>query len=125
MIIRTFRPDDIVQLKEIHERYYKEEFSLQDFCSSFMDFFVMVDDDKIISAGGVRAIAESVIMTDKSAHNRTKYKALVQMLQAQTFTCNKRGFNQLHAFVQDKDWENHLKKFGFRNCKGHPLFIEV
>lgn len=125
MIIRAFRPDDMIQLKEIHEKYYKEEFPLADFCTAFIDFFVVVEDDVIITAGGVRAIAESILMTNKDMSPRTRQRALLQMLQTQLFTCSKLKFTQLHAFVQDKTWENHLKDVGFKDCKGHPLFIEV
>lgn len=125
MIIRKFDPKDFEQLQRIHERFYKDEFTFEDFCHAFMDFFVVVEDDEIICAGGVRAIAESVIMTNKDSTPRTKQRALIQMLQAQLFTCGRLKYSQLHAFIQDKNWERHLLEVGFKECKGRAIFIEV
>ncbi len=125
MIIRAFKESDLNQLMKIHEEFYKEEFSFNDFCNAFVDFFVVEEDNQIISAGGIRAIAESVIMTNKVMSNKTRVRALHQMLEAQLFTCGKTNFRQLHAFIQDKDWERHLMKIGFQKCKGDALFINV
>jgi N-acetylglutamate synthase-like GNAT family acetyltransferase len=125
MVIRNFENSDLNQLKKIHEMYYKHEFSLEDFCQKFMDFFVIEQDGIIISAGGVRAIAEAVIVTNKAAEMDLKKQALYQMLHAQSFSCEKHGFTQLHAFVQDKAWERRLIKNGFARTKGNALFIGV
>lgn len=125
MNIRSFQKSDINQLKKIHEMYYKHEFSLDDFCQKFLDFFVIEDNNQIICAGGVRTISESVIVTNKSVSPRTKRAALYQMLEAQLFTCKNNKMNQLHAFIQDDDWERHLIKVGFRKCKGNALFLGV
>jgi len=125
MIIRSFDPRDYEKLQRIHERFYKEEFSFDDFCSKFMDFFVVVENDEIVLAGGVRAIAESVIMTNKDIPVEIKRRALLTMLQTQLFTCGKLGYSQLHAFIQDDNWKRHLIKAGFKPCKGDALFIEV
>jgi N-acetylglutamate synthase-like GNAT family acetyltransferase len=124
-MIRQFREEDIIQLKQIHEKFYKEEFEFQDFCSQFIDFFIIEEYGRIISAGGIRSIAESVIMTDKEMLSKTKVRALHQMLEAQMFTCGRLGYHQLHAFIQEKDWERHLIKIGFKQCKGDALFIGV
>ncbi len=125
MIIRNYQDSDLEQLKQIHERYYKEEFSITEFYQNFISLFSVVDDDKIISVGGVRNIAESVIVTNKSFSPRQRREALLQMLQAQSYTTNKNGFNQLHAFVQDKFWEAQLIDYGFKPCKGSAVYIGV
>lgn len=125
MIIRSFQDDDFEKLKQIHERFYKDEFSFNDFCHAFINFFVVMEDTEIVCAGGVRAIAESVIMTNQDAKPRIKQRALTQMLQAQLFTCGRAKFTQLHAFVQDRNWERHLIDAGFKSCKGRAVFIEV
>lgn len=125
MIIRGFSADDVNQLIQIHDRFYKDEFSLDEFNRVFLEVFVVEEDKKIISVGGVRTIAESVIVTNKDIIATKRREALTQMLQAQSFICNRFGFNQLHAFVQDKLWEKRLIKTGFKHCKGNALFIEV
>lgn len=125
MIIRSFQEDDFEKLKLIHEKFYKDEFSFSDFCHAFVNFFVVVGDDEIICAGGVRTITESVIMTNKDVSPRVRQLALKQMLQAQLFTCSRMGYHQLHAFIQDEGWKRHLLKNGFKECKGRAIFIEV
>jgi len=125
MIIRNYQNDDFEQFKTIHERYYKEEFSLAEFYENFLQSFVVVEDDKIIIAGGIRTIAESVIMTDKAFSVRQRREALLLMLQAQTFVTNKKGYNKLHAFVQDSHWLDQLIEYGFKECKGKPIYIGV
>jgi hypothetical protein len=125
MIIRNYLDTDLEQLKIIHERYYKEEFSLVEFYQNFLGLFSVVEDDKIITIGGVRTIAESVIVTNKSFSVRQRREALLQILQAQTFVTDHNGFNSLHAFVQDENWEKQLLEYGFKTCKGRALFIGV
>lgn len=124
-MIRQFKSEDINQIKEIHEKFYKDEFSLIDFCQRFLNFFVIEEDEQIICAGGVRAIAESVIITNKDFSPKIRRASLYQMLDAQMFTCGKDGYKHLHAFIQDETWKEHLKKVGFQDCKGNALYIEV
>ena len=125
MIIRNFQDSDLEQLKIIHERYYKEEFSLNEFMGNFLGLFSAVEDNKIIAIGGVRTIAESIMVTDKSFSTRQRREALLQMLQAQTFVTNRNNYPQLHAFVQDENWKSQLINYGFKPCKGNALFIGV
>jgi hypothetical protein len=124
-MIRRFEDRDFEQLKLIHEKFYKDEFSFDDFCHSFIDFFVVTENEKIICAGGIRAIAESVIITNKDISPKIRQQALLQTLHTQLVSCSKVGFHQLHAFIQDKKWEQRLIKTGFKPCKGNAIFIEV
>ncbi len=125
MIIRNFQDSDLEQLKIIHERYYKEEFSLNEFMGNFLGLFSAIENDKLICVGGVRTIAESIMVTDKSFSVRQRRDVLLKMLQTQSFVTSRSGYNQLHAFVQDEHWEQQLKDFGFKECKGNALFIGV
>jgi hypothetical protein len=125
MIIRNYQDSDLEQLKIIHERYYKEEFSISEFYQNFLNLFSVVEDDKIISVGGVRLIAESVIVTDKGYSARQRREALLMMLQSQTFITGRNNYHQLHAFIQDKNWEKQLLEYGFKPCKGDAIFIGV
>jgi hypothetical protein len=124
-MIRAYKVSDFDQIREIHEKHYKHEFSLEEFNQRFIEFFVIEEDLEVICAGGIRTIAESVIMTNKDASPRARRNALYQMLDAQTWTCSRLGYTQLHAFIQDSSWERHLEKIGFKSCKGNALFLEV
>ena len=77
MNLRELRISDLDSLKQIHREYFADEFDFPDFFSQFMASFVVVDDDRqIISAGGIRTIAESVIITNKDKNVRSRVEAL-------------------------------------------------
>lgn len=124
-MIRQVRESDFEKLRAIHEKYYRDEFCFAEFERNFLLMFVSVDNDDIISAGGVRTIAEAVIITDKSKSARIRRKALYEILQVSTFTAAKSGYGSLHAFIQDNGWQKHLLEAGFRQTKGNALVIDV
>jgi hypothetical protein len=122
-MLRAFKTSDIDKLKEIHEKFYKEEFSFPDFSDHFLNLFAITDEnDNIISAGGVKTITESIIITDKSRSVRERHAALLEILSASIYTCESFGYRQLHAFVQDSNWNKVLNKFDFKGCKGKALY---
>ena len=67
MIIRPFEERDFPSLKNIHEKFYRDEFEAQELFRNALALYVVEESDKVITIGGVRAIAESVCMTDKEA----------------------------------------------------------
>ncbi len=124
MIIRALEDRDLEELKQIHEKFYKKEFELPNFMNMICAFAV-IENDQIITVGGVRAIAESIILTNKDVNNRMRAKGLRQTLEVTEFITRKSGYDQVHAFIQDKIWEKRLKKEGFATCKGSALFLNV
>lgn len=125
MIIRQLQIADLYELRKIHDKFYKNEFEMPDFFDGFLGSFVVVDNDKIITAGGIRPIAEAVAITNKDLGAEKRREALYKFLEVSSFICNKTGLSQLHAFVQDKNWERHLRKIGFNSCKGDALYLNV
>jgi PAS domain-containing protein len=126
MKIRALVPSDIDEIRRIHEQFYKEEFDFPDFLNNFLCAFVVTDEDgKIISAGGVRAIAESVIVTDKNFSVRDRRQALYQVLDVSEFITKHADFKELHAFVQDTTWISFLMTVGFCPTKGKALVLEL
>ena len=126
MNIDLINPNDINQLKQIHDKYFKDEFAFPDFLNGYLSSFVVTDDnDNIITAGGVRLIAESVIITNKDYDIRDRREALLTMLKYQVITCGKNKFNQLHAFVQDDKWYEHLKRIGFKDSVGKAIVLSL
>lgn len=125
MIIRTFDKSDVDELKVIHERYYQDKFPFPDFFNHFVGRFSVVDDtDRIISAGGVRLLLESVIITDKAYSLKQRRNALLMILQASLFCMGRNKFDQLHAFIQDDEvWVKALKHYGFQDINGKGLVI--
>lgn len=114
-MIRSILPNDLDQLKRIHEKFYSNEFAFPDFLNKYLCAFSVVDDnDNIISTGGVRLILESVIITDQDLSPRKRMKALYEILTASQFVAQNNGFHTLNAFVDNEIWRKHLMKIGFK-----------
>lgn len=125
-MIRALHTDDIDQLREIHAKYFYNEFEFPDFLNNFLCAFVVVNSEgSIISGGGVRAIAESIVITNKDFPVEERRTALYQILDVSEWLTRKADFNQLHAFVQDEQWQRHLEKVGFHPTKGRALVLEL
>jgi len=126
MTLRPLTLEDTNELKEIHRKFFSQEFEFPDFFNNYLSSFVVTDtNNEILVGGGVRVIAEAVLITNKDFSPKKRREALLTTLQASMFTSNLRGFDQLHAFVQDERWLNHLERIGFRKSKGQALVIGV
>jgi len=114
----------MADIAQLHELYFKTEFDMPD----FMDFvcaFVVEDEKGIITAGGVRDIAECILVTDLSLDPRVRIKALYQMLDASTFVCKKSGYEQMYAWSQNYKYTKRLMKNGFRLPQGQSLILDL
>ncbi len=126
MNIRAMLPEDLPKLYEIHQEFYKEEFPFPDFSRNFLCCFVVIDDNgDIISAGGIKPIVESIVITDKRQSVRNRREALYDILSASSYLSQKQGFFQIHAFIQEEGWENQLRKIGFEDTKGKALVLSL
>jgi len=125
-MIRAITKRDLTQISEIHSKFHESEFPLSDL-NRFICSFAVVDDetDKVITAGGIRAISEMIIVTDKDVDIHQRRLALLQMLTAGVQTTRMAGYEQLHAFIQDDKWLRHLIKYGFRPTVGKSLVINT
>lgn len=126
MNIRGLMDRDLEQLKEIHDRFYKDEFPFPEFFNNYLMCFVVEDDKgKIITGGGVRTITEAILITDKSVEIKARQEALIKAMHVSIFTSDRNKFNQLHAFVSGDNWIRHLKKAGFVEAKGTSLVYNI
>lgn len=124
MNVRAYTQSDVAKLHTIWLKHFKDEFDFPDFLNGYL-CAVTIEDDKgnIITAGGVRLIAESVVVTDMSQSVKERRLALAQLLNTQEYICNKFGQSQLHAFIQDDTWYQHLHRVGFRPTAGKSLVL--
>lgn len=126
MEIRSILNSDIEKLKEIHAKFFQDEFPFPDFTRDFHCVFSVTDDGgNIISSGGVRSIAESIIITDKNFPIKERREALIKMLQAHSFIAAHHGYDALHAFIQDNAWKRHLTAHGFRPTVGQSIILPL
>jgi hypothetical protein len=126
MNARAITLEDMKKLREIHARFFANEFSFPDFTTGFLCAFVVTDDSQeIIAAGGIRPIAESILITNKDFLIKERRSALLEVMNISEFVCKKSGYDQLHAFIQDENWLRHLTDVGFRPTKGQSLVIDL
>lgn len=126
MKIRAMEYDDIGHLKELHEHFFQDQFSFPDFVNGFLTAFTITDDnDNIIIGGGVRSMAEAVIITDIDAPRVKVGRALVEALNCSKYICKKFEQPHLHAFVQNYHYERHLRMRGFSSIKGSALVLDI
>jgi hypothetical protein len=124
MNLRALSLKDIPRLKKIHEEYFKNEFEFPDFINGYLCAFVVEDEGQIITASGVRTLAESVLLTNKSGQFTIaeRREALLKILDASQYICKQYGYDQLHAFIiNDENWARHLNDYGFHPTKGKAL----
>ena len=112
MNIRTMREDDIEKLKIIHERDYPD-LDFPDFHRLLSAFVIEDTKGNIIMGGGVEAIAEALLVTDKTKSRIQIGKALVEAQRYAMFTCGRLHIRELHAFVTNPEYAEHLIQHGF------------
>ena len=116
---------DLEAIKRIHEQHFWNEFEFPDF-SKFVSLFVIEDSDaRIVSAGGIRTIVESVIITDRSYDTIGRVKALHKVLDISEYLTRAAGFDSLHCFVSEENWYRQLENKGFVPTKGRSLVLTL
>jgi hypothetical protein len=123
-MIRSFEPTDLDELKCIHEKYFKNQFNFPDFMN-YICVFVIEDSQGIITAGGIRDIAECTALTNMSRSPTDRIKALYQLLDASTFVCRKVGYDQMYVWSQNSKYTKRLMKNKFRPPQGQTLILDL
>jgi hypothetical protein len=121
---RTVSKDDIPFLRELHEKYYSE-FEMIDFTKLLNGFVIETEKDEFVMAGGVKPLAETLLMTDKEMPMTTIGRALVEAQMISMYTCDRFQIEDLIAFVNDENYAKHLIKHGFQRRNNISLFMRV
>lgn len=119
--MRALEPNDIEEVYRIWKNQYSQEFEFPELDKFLCAATFLNDDNHIISAGGIRLIPEIVLVTDKNFHARKRWFAIQELLQLANYVCVQNRFIDMHAFVQDKNWQKHLGMLGFRNTIGTSM----
>lgn len=123
-MIRTFMPHDLEKVKEIHSRFFAQEFDFPNFLE-FICAFVVEDEKGIITVGGIRDIAECVAVTDLSRSPQDRIRALYHLLDASTFVCKKSNYDQMYVWSQNPKYSKRLQRNGFRLPQGQSLILDL
>ena len=131
MTIREPQWLDKSEIDRIYNQYYSNN-EYPDFFTAkehnkFQCSFVVTDDDsdKIILAGGVKTIAEAVVVTDKSLPTRVRLDGLLQALGSTIFISQGMKYRQMHVFVNnDEKYVKVLQRFGFKLMDAKLLILD-
>ena len=115
-MIRAIELGDFAGVHNIWKKYYESQFAFPDFLNYMCAFVVCDDQERIITAGGIKPIAEALLITDKSVGTMTRSRAFGEMRAALEFVARTKGFNNLYAFIKDDpSWSTILGKVGFKS----------
>jgi hypothetical protein len=113
MNIREMRPDDIEKLRELHEKFYSD-LTFPDFTHFYFGFVITDESDDIIMAGGLRPLAEIILVTNKDKSQIKIGRALIEARNLSVFAGKKTGLDELVAFIKgNENYKRHLLKHGF------------
>lgn len=105
---------------------YPEFFSSKEHSKFQCSFVVTEDDNKVILAGGIKTIAEAVVVTDKNWSVRVRQEALLQAMGSAIFIAQGMKYGQIHVFVNnDEKYVNHLQRFGFKLIDAKLLILNL
>jgi len=127
MKVRELYREELPYIRELHDKFYGKDFYLPDLTQGFLvGFTITNDEDKLIIAGGVRPIAETIIVTDKESHSMiTIGRALIKALDISEYVCRRHQIGLLHAFVKNEGYKKHLIQHGFYERDGTALSYNI
>lgn len=122
--LRKFQMDDIDSIDEIFNRRGKD-IGIPSLKNVIVNSTI-VQDNKVIGYGVVKAYAEAVLILDPTIRKRSKAAAVVNGLDFAIEQCKIAGVEQVFIFSNDKNYTKLLKKhYGFKETSGTTLFIEL
>jgi hypothetical protein len=125
MDIRAYKPKDVETVKRLFEQFGNKDLEVPDFSKDHLCAFTVVDNNNsIITAGGVRTIAEICLVTDKEKTVRQRMNALFEVLAVSKHIAREFNFQWLHAITDDPTWASQMKANGFLS-RGEDLEIHV
>jgi hypothetical protein len=127
MEVREVRLNDKIEIDKIYHAYWNHN-EYPDFFNRrvFPCSFVVTDENEIILAGGIKIIAEAIVITDRGFSTRDRQEALLQAMGSSVLVAKDLGFKQIHAFVNnDEYYVKHLQKFGFKLINAKLLILDV
>lgn len=116
MKIRELNRNDLFQVDRLHTKFFPE-LEYPDFLGpDYKCPFVVTDDEnRIITAGGIKLLPEIVLVTDKSVSVKVRYDALLQALGSAIHIGKDMKVPELFTLVFDDDnYVRILQRRGFK-----------
>jgi hypothetical protein len=119
---------DAFDINQIWKEHHSQDFSIPSVDGSITNLVVRSDNSSgnIIAFGMVKVLAEAILVMDMNASARNRTQALKVLFMEAFRACRERKIEQMHVSVSDPDFAELLKKhYGFEDCKGQMLVVEV
>lgn len=123
-MIRACTFEDLDEIKRLHEQHFAKEFDLPEFMK-YICAFVVEDEKGIITAGGIRDIAECVAVTNMDRSPVDRIKALYELLDASKFVCRRSDYDQMYVWSQNPRYSKRLMRNNFRLPQGQSLILDL
>lgn len=126
MIIKPLKAEHLGEVRDIYNNFYSSDFEYPDFIGDFMCSFAVVENDQVVIAGGLRPLAELVMIMNKDLPLRRRRSAGYVALDASLYVARQSKFDRIHAVLvnRDRNWEKHLEEIGFYP-RGHLLALDL
>lgn len=125
MITLPLRDTDLEKLREIHEKFYQEEFNFPDFSKNWLSTFKIINgNNELITAGGIKLFPELVLLTDQNASASNRAFGLNAALQIATLVANNHD-GVFCSVKKDSKWHEQLRSVGFRDAQDHNMILSL
>ncbi len=121
--IRPLTELDLIKVRNLRDKHYPDE-QFPDFKRLLTGFIIEDESNEIVMAGGVRAIGEALLITNKDKSRIKIGKALVEAQRVSLLTAANFQLDEIVAFVDDPQYALHLIKHGFSE-RGRALNMDI
>jgi len=121
---RAITDDDLKKVKRLHDLHYSQ-FEFPNFNRLMCGFIIEDEDGETVIAGGIEAVGEAVLVTDKNKSRIKIGKALVEAQRISAYLCKISKLRDLYAFVDNPEYAKHLVQHGFEVCDGQVLRLRI
>lgn len=124
MVIKPYDSSDDLMIRDIHQKYYRDQFPVPMF-NNGINVITIMDNDSLVLTGGLIPMIEAVAISNPEISIRKRIEALRILHQMNMFSANELGMNQIHIQVHDEKWLEILKKKGYQICKGTMMVLNA
>lgn len=141
MRVRPFSVYDLEKVNRIYQEHHHDNFGAPSLDRTLRAVVVEANENdrglgprgdslapsggEIVAFGMLSLIPEAIMVLDLGQKESVKVKALKSLIHYAKITAKTHGYGGCHAFVQG-DFADKLKEhFGFTECKGQALYLDV